>query len=148
MNKDNLLRNDVFLRSQIRKILTEQNTRILSETDWGTDDAMYGGGPRLNIFKTFVEPFTDVFKVATLAAKDITSAMIDVADYLITFNEEKKKNIQERYRQRRKKYSDKEVLSPNFLEQLTQDFRTVRPFLDYMSSVLTTDLNGVSLLDN
>ncbi|MDG1058650.1 MAG: DUF2461 domain-containing protein [Flavobacteriaceae bacterium] len=48
----------------------------------------------------------------------------------------------------RKKYSDKEVLSPNFLEQLTQDFRTVRPFLDYMSSVLTTDLNGVSLLDN
>ena len=107
MNKDNLLRNDVFLRSQIRKILTEQNTRILSETDWGTDDAMYGGGPRLNIFKTFVEPFTDVFKVATLAAKDITSAMIDVADYLITFNEEKKKNIQERYRQRRKKYSDK-----------------------------------------
>ena len=48
----------------------------------------------------------------------------------------------------RKKYIDKEVLSPNFLEQLTQDFRTVRPFLDYMSSVLTTDLNGVSLLDN
>ncbi|MDB4152225.1 DUF2461 domain-containing protein [Flavobacteriaceae bacterium] len=48
----------------------------------------------------------------------------------------------------RKKYSDKEVLSPNFLEQLVQDFRTVRPFLDYMSSVLTTDLNGVSLLDN
>jgi len=47
----------------------------------------------------------------------------------------------------RKKYSDKEVLSPNFLEQLAQDFRTVRPFLDYMSSVLTTDLNGVSLLD-
>ena len=48
----------------------------------------------------------------------------------------------------RKKYSDKEVLSPDFLEQLAQDFRTVRPFLDYMSSVLTTDLNGVSLLDN
>ena len=48
----------------------------------------------------------------------------------------------------RKKYSDKEVLSPNFSEQLAQDFRTVRPFLDYMSSVLTTDLNGVSLLDN
>jgi len=48
----------------------------------------------------------------------------------------------------RKKYSNKEVLSPNFLEQLAQDFRTVRPFLDYMSSVLTTDLNGVSLLDN
>ena len=47
----------------------------------------------------------------------------------------------------RKKYSNKEVFNSNFLEQLAQDFRTVRPFLDYMSSVLTTDLNGVSLLD-
>jgi hypothetical protein len=107
MNKDNLLKDDAFLRSQIRKILTEQNTRILSETDWGTDDAMYGGGPRLNVFKTLVEPFTDVFKVATIAAKDITSAVIDIADYFITFDKEKQKNIQERYRQRRKKYSDK-----------------------------------------
>ena len=62
MNKDNLLKDDAFLRSQIRKILTEQNTRILSETDWGTDDAMYGGGPRLNVFKTLVEPFTDVLR--------------------------------------------------------------------------------------
>ena len=48
----------------------------------------------------------------------------------------------------RKQYTDKEVLSPNFLNQVTQDFITVRPFLDYMSSVLTTDLNGVSLLEN
>ena len=48
----------------------------------------------------------------------------------------------------RKRYGDEEVLSPTFLKQLAQDFRTVRPFLDYMSSVLTTDLNGVSLLDN
>ena len=47
-----------------------------------------------------------------------------------------------------KKYSDDEVLNDDFLNQVTQDFITVRPFLDYMSSVLTTDLNGVSLLEN
>lgn len=99
MKKNRLLEDDAFLRGQIR--------RILSETDWGTDDAMYGGGPQLNVFKTLVQPFTDVFKVATLAAKDITSAMIDIGDYLITFDETKKNDIKERYRQRRNKYKDR-----------------------------------------
>jgi len=45
-----------------------------------------------------------------------------------------------------KRYSNKEVLSKNFLQQVNADFQAVRPFFDYMSSVLTTDLNGVSLL--
>ena len=45
-----------------------------------------------------------------------------------------------------KKYLDSEVLQPNFIEQVNQDFKTVRPFFDYMSEVLTTDLNGVSLI--
>ena len=45
-----------------------------------------------------------------------------------------------------KKYSDKEVLANDFLQKVNADFKAVRPFFDYMSSVLTTDLNGVSLL--
>ena len=45
-----------------------------------------------------------------------------------------------------KRYSDKEVLSANFLTQVNADFKAVRPYFDYMSSVLTTDLNGESLL--
>lgn len=45
-----------------------------------------------------------------------------------------------------KKYSDKEVLAKDFLQKVNADFKAVRPFFDYMSSVLTTDLNGVSLL--
>lgn len=45
-----------------------------------------------------------------------------------------------------KKYSDKEVLAKDFLQKVNNDFKAVRPFFDYMSSVLTTDLNGVSLL--
>lgn len=47
----------------------------------------------------------------------------------------------------KKKYNDTEVLASNFIDKVAQDFITVRPFLDYMSSVLTTDLNGVSLLE-
>ena len=46
-----------------------------------------------------------------------------------------------------KKFSDKEVLSPDFLNDLNKAFKAVRPYFDYMSEVLTTDLNGVSLFD-
>ena len=47
-----------------------------------------------------------------------------------------------------KKYTDKEVLSPAFLKEVDNAFNAVRPFFNYMSDVLTTDLNGVSLLNN
>ena len=43
-------------------------------------------------------------------------------------------------------YSDEEVLDPGFGEILLGHFRLLRPYFDYMSEVLTTDLNGVSLL--
>ncbi len=45
-----------------------------------------------------------------------------------------------------KKYTDKEVVSPNFIENVNTAFKTVRPFLDYMSSVLTTNINGEPLI--
>ncbi|MCM5662951.1 DUF2461 domain-containing protein [Galbibacter mesophilus] len=45
-----------------------------------------------------------------------------------------------------KKFSDKEATSPGFLEKVNDSFKTVRPFFDYMSEVLTTDLNGVPLV--
>lgn len=43
-------------------------------------------------------------------------------------------------------FTDKEVLSNNFLQQMNQAFRNLRPYFDYMSEVLTTDANGVSLI--
>ena len=46
-----------------------------------------------------------------------------------------------------KKYSDDSVFSSNFVEKISSDFRIMRPFLDYMSMVLTTDLNGISVLE-
>jgi len=44
-----------------------------------------------------------------------------------------------------RKFSDEEVLSADFLKEAGQTFRNMRPFLDYMSEVLTTDINGLSL---
>ena len=46
-----------------------------------------------------------------------------------------------------KKLSDKQVISKDFPTLVDTHFIHIRPFFDYMSSVLTTDLNGESLLD-
>lgn len=45
-----------------------------------------------------------------------------------------------------KKYTDKEVLAEGFLEDVNESFKKIRPFFDYMSDVLTTNLNGESIL--
>ena len=45
-----------------------------------------------------------------------------------------------------RKFTDKEVLSGNFIAEIDQSFKTVRPFFDLMSDILTTNLNGESLL--
>lgn len=45
-----------------------------------------------------------------------------------------------------KKFSDKEVLDNNFMKNVNETFIAMRPFFDYMSSVLTTDLNGESTI--
>ncbi len=46
-----------------------------------------------------------------------------------------------------KNFSDKEVLAKDFDVELDTCFQTIRPFFDLMSSILTTNLNGESLLD-
>lgn len=47
-----------------------------------------------------------------------------------------------------KEFSNKEVLADNFSEQVVDTFQKMRPFFDYMSMVLTTNLNGESLLED
>lgn len=44
-------------------------------------------------------------------------------------------------------FTDAEVGAGNFLQEVKLSFEAMRPFFDYMSMVLTTDLNGVSLID-
>ena len=45
-----------------------------------------------------------------------------------------------------RKFTDKEVLADNFLDELDSSFKAMRPYFDYMSDVLTTDLNGESII--
>lgn len=45
-----------------------------------------------------------------------------------------------------KSFTDKEVMSKEFASKVDESFKAARPFLDYMTDVLTTDLNGESLL--
>ena len=44
-------------------------------------------------------------------------------------------------------FSDKEVLHKNFSAEVIKTFVAMRPFFDYMSDVLTTNLNGESSID-
>lgn len=44
-----------------------------------------------------------------------------------------------------KSFSDKEVLDPKFMKEVVNSYKAIRPFFDYMSDILTHDLNGVPL---
>jgi len=46
----------------------------------------------------------------------------------------------------RHEFTDDEVLDPDFLFQVNDAFKNLRPFFDYMSEVLTTDANGISIV--
>ena len=46
-----------------------------------------------------------------------------------------------------RKFTDKEVLSKDFHTTVINSFKAVLPFFDYMSDVLTTNLNGESILE-
>jgi uncharacterized protein (TIGR02453 family) len=43
-------------------------------------------------------------------------------------------------------FTDKEVLSKDFLKQVNETYKAIRSFFNYMTEVLTTDLNGESIL--
>jgi uncharacterized protein (TIGR02453 family) len=45
-----------------------------------------------------------------------------------------------------RKFSDKQVLATNFLEEVDATFKAMRPFFNLFSDVLTTNLNGESLI--
>ena len=45
-----------------------------------------------------------------------------------------------------KSFTDQEVQKPDFFNEVNKAFQIARPFLDYMTDVLTTNLNGESLI--
>lgn len=46
----------------------------------------------------------------------------------------------------RRYFKDEEVLASDFVKKVVDSYSAARPFFDYMSEILTTDLNGESLL--
>jgi uncharacterized protein (TIGR02453 family) len=44
------------------------------------------------------------------------------------------------------KFTDKDICSPDFVKKVSDGFKKLRPYFDYMSEVLTTDTNGVSII--
>jgi uncharacterized protein (TIGR02453 family) len=46
-----------------------------------------------------------------------------------------------------RKFSDKEVVSKDFSLMVDESFKAIRPYFDLMSDILTTNLNGESILD-
>lgn len=46
-----------------------------------------------------------------------------------------------------REFTDEEVLKPNFMEEVEESYKAMRPYFNYMSEILTTDLNGVSIID-
>jgi len=44
-------------------------------------------------------------------------------------------------------FTDEEILQPKFIAEILETFEAMKPFFDYMSEVLTTDVNGVSLYE-
>lgn len=45
-----------------------------------------------------------------------------------------------------RQFTDEEVLKPNFLQEIDNSYKAMRPYFDYMSEILTTDLNGESII--
>ena len=46
----------------------------------------------------------------------------------------------------KKSFSDEEVNAPGFAKEVVDGFAKMRPFFNYMSDILTTDLNGESIV--
>ncbi len=46
-----------------------------------------------------------------------------------------------------KSFTEKDVLSDNFVKELVKTYKAVMPFFNYMSDILTHDLNGIPLYE-
>lgn len=93
----NNLKEELFVRKQVKKILLEQDGGLTWSS--GVIDPGFDA-----LYKTFVGPFANVFKVAQVAFKDSLSISIDVVKYSLATSDEKRAEIKQRYREKREKY--------------------------------------------
>lgn len=90
-----------FLKEQIDKILKENWGDDLGGLEWGEFDL---GGNADQFYKAFIGPFVDVVKVSSVAFRNIADITLSTFDQLTTFDLQKKKQIQQQFRQNRQKY--------------------------------------------
>ena len=100
------------------------------------DDISYDSSPLRKILKS--KPFVSTFGILQGEQLKTTPKGFDAESEAIDLL---------RYKQFLviKTFTDKEVLSDTFLKEANQTFKNMRPFFDYMSEVLTTDVNGIEL---
>jgi uncharacterized protein (TIGR02453 family) len=100
------------------------------------DDIAFDATPLRKIVKTKL--FVATFGVLQGAQLKTTPKGFDAADEAIDLL---------RYKQFLliRKFTDKEVINDAFLKEASQAFKNMRPFFDYMSEVLTTDINGIAV---
>jgi len=106
---------------RIRKEFEMDDTEIRALLDQSDFKKFFGGFDTMNQVKTAPKAFSKTHKAIDL---------IRNKNFIVMHQ-----------------FTDKEVLSPDFAQEIITGFRLLRPFFDYMSEVLTTDLNGISLLD-
>lgn len=100
------------------------------------DDISFDSAPLRNIIgsKTFIDTFGTLHGEQVKTSPKGFDANHEAIDLL-------------RYKQflLMKRFSDQEVLGPDFVQAVNQTFKNMRPFFDYMSAVLTTDVNGLEI---
>ena len=92
---------------------------------------------RLNI--TSEQPLLD--QVKKYAAQKNTSVSELVEDYFKVITKPKKQSLVDLLNT-----LPKPAMDENFINEVGVAFKAIRPYFNYMSEVLTTDLNGESLI--
>ena len=88
---NNNMNEELFVRKQVKKILLEQDGGLTWST--GVIDPGFDA-----LYKTFVGPFANVFKVAAVAFEDSLSISIDVVRYSLATSDEDRAEIKQRVR--------------------------------------------------
>jgi len=88
---------EIFIRNEIQRILNEQTF----DATWG--DIVPPSGEQF--YKTFIGPFVDVYKVATVALKDTADMVLANIESAFTFDPAKQKVLMDKFRKKRDKYN-------------------------------------------
>ena len=105
-----------YVRGLIRDILKEEPKQLREIYDFMSED---------EFTRAFVDPFTDVFKVAKVALKDVLTSAKFAWDAVVTFDPLKLKQQRENFKARKAKIAEeyKEVMEPTWKALGNEDLK-------------------------